>query len=435
MSHIPFLLSFVLLTIGAIAQTARTTIEGAMPELQRLVAACRAAIKTPAPPSGRPRAMWVLANLRLADAEGSASALATAKLEGPEHELPWLVAAHLWHVRATGQTDLAIAQWQHLTARAAATTAAPQAATFLDAAMQVHLLFCLGALADAIDQAAHAERWQLGTPTARPGAAWTQRAIDRQIELERQAWQPGREHFRANLTHGAIVTPESGDALTLVPASAGLLLATSDRMRRHLEHVANDVDRDDTTLDDVATAALLLLTQTQLMSDSGRQRALERLLRATAGRVSADHAGLVLDAVLFAITGVRVATGAGLDEAWQRCTPWLPPGHAQLRVRNLLAGGARYDLQLVARDGSRQVDEQDASANAHSDCRLRVTVRCLYTADGRARTVLVAESAMQTMHWLAVGETFSCSLPRAQPNAQHDPQAVGGSRPGIDPNR
>lgn len=429
---LPCLLPFVL----AAQAPPPTSLDGASPALARLLAAATASLRQEHAVAGRPAAMRVLGHLRLGDVAGSASVLAAATralaasagATPSAGDVAWLLAAHLWHARAVGTPATTPAQWVTLTAAAERAAAAPGSAWFLDEAMQVHGLFCCGALADARHRAVHPEAWRNGPPEPRPGAHWTALAIDRQIELERQTWQPGQGRFRAFATRGAIATPEPAAAATLLPASAGLLLATGDRMQRHLigtlaRLASSPSDEGSPAVD---RTALHLVTATQLLADAARERAWSQLLAAGETPIEAGAAGFVLDAVLFAVTGVRLATGAGIDEAWQRSAPWLPPAHDRLAVRNLLAGGACYDVTVTARSGPPRDDEADPTAHlAGAAPRLHVQWHRLPGHDPSPRTFLVAAAGAQTMTWLLPGESFACSLPRTQPDAQHDLHAIG----------
>jgi hypothetical protein len=295
--------------------------------------------------------------------------------------------------------------------------------------MRVHAMFCFGALADARDRCAHPERWRDGAPRSRPGNAWTERAIGAQIELERDLWLPGRCCFRAAAPAPAIAdAPPVADAATLLPASAGLLVATGDRLPQHLTHTLDALERAHTT--GAEAAALCLATATQLVDDDARERSWTRLLAALDGDRDGTSAGLVLDALLYAVTGVRNATGAGVDEGWLRCAPWLPPGHEHLAVRGVCADGCRLDLELTARSGPARADEADRSAHFGGDGpRLHVRVVLVQSRDEKARPVIVAGATVQTVQWLQPGESFACSLPRVQTQPQHDARAIDGRSP------
>lgn len=396
-------------------------VDGADGALARAVAVAAAKARAEAPGRGRALAMHVLACLRLGDVAASGEALAAAAradaaADAGADDDAWWLAAQLWHVRASGDRELPARRWQALQAAARRVVAAPPQPSFAAESLRVHALLCFGALAAARD----------AEPPTRAGGIWTERAIGAQIELERRFWLPDRDRFAGTAAGAAIA-----DASLLLPASAGLLLATGDRLPRHLARTLDELERAGGST--AEGAALQLATAAQLTDDGARARAWTHLLAALDGGDGDVPAGLVVDALLFAATGVRVATGAGVDEGWLRCAPWLPPGHERLAVRGVRANGCRFDLELTARSGPARADEADASAHFGGDgARLHVRFVLAATADGEPRPVLVAGPAVQTVQWLRPGDAFVCSLPRVQPQAQHDARALRGAQPGAE---
>lgn len=406
---------------------------GQSPALARVLAAATAAAARTRPPvAGRALAMQVLVALRSGALGRSADLLAKVETAPADAETAaWLAAAHLWHARATGTPVVTDAQWQALATSLTSLPDEPDP-VFETAAMHVHGLFCLGALGEWRDHGPqgrdHGRGGRRGT-----GTAWTQQAIERQVALERRSWQPGLGCFRAVVTHGALAVPAAAEPSTLRPASAGLLLATGDRLPRHLATTLAHWEQAAAprTVTDVALA---LGTATQLLDDGARARAWAALLAMADGPLTDDEAGLVLDALLFALTGVRLATGAGLDETWQRGAPWLPPDHDHLTVRGLVAGGACYDVVLEARHGPRRSDEADPSAHLAGDGpRLHVQWHLRQSHDAAPRTIVLAGPGHQTMQWLAPGDTFTCSLPRREAHAQDDPHRFDDRLRGLAP--
>jgi hypothetical protein len=402
-----------------------THVDAAPPLLQRLVAWSSRLEASAAAPTARDVALRILLQLRAGGAEGGWRALATATAND-ERDATWLVVAWLWQARATGTCRLPEERRATLLAALAPAKSAPREAHFAGESLRVHALFAAGALLDRDGRG------------ARTGAEWTAAAVRRQVALEASHWQPMRGAFRPFVHDGDDDAPNRADTTTLVPAALGMLLATGDCMARHLAQAFFDTAPAAGSAPDGWCAALRLVAATQRLDDRGRQTAWRELAAADPQALPAEHAPLIADAAWFALTGVRLATGAGLDESWQRFAPWLPADCERLVVRDLLAGGARYDLVLTVRDGPPRDDERDDTAHVQDGGpRLHAHLRLRATADGAPRTVVFAGDGMQTLQVLHPGETFACSLPRAQAQPHDDPQAVGRGRravvlPGVD---
>ena len=365
--------------------------------------------------------MHVLGCLRCGDLSASTAALAGATLPGAGHHDPepaaWLAIAHSWHAHATGAVVMTPATWATIAEALAALAEAPLAGTFADAAVAVHGLFAAANLArtsstshDEPDM--HLTAMPLDGPLPPTAAAWRNLAIRRLIELEQRVWQPAIAAFDSQRTDEVIGRPLGDDTMTLQPATPGRLFGSDDRVPRHLANVLMDVSAA-TGCNGLAvtTAAACLGAATRLADDLARARTFDALCAAAAHGIAATDAGAVLDATLFAITGAPVAVGVGSDGPWQHFAPWLPPGHTRLSVCNVLVGGARYDLELEARDGPLRAAEHDSTAYlAGAARRLCVRLRLLTSGDGMPRIVVIASRDAQTVHWLAPGEAFGASL-------------------------
>ncbi|MCU0863182.1 MAG: hypothetical protein MUC36_05275 [Planctomycetes bacterium] len=371
--------------------------EPPLPAIERLVATAGAAPAADAPLSSFAAAC--LGRLRLGDGDGSRLVLALGRErltngEHAPHAVAWLVAAHLWHRRATGTQATSASGLAELSTAMERAAARPSAATFAAESLLVHGMFCLADLLDADAEGAH----HLPQRTEGPGARWTARAVERQFELERHSWQPGRGHFRPHPCRGDLALPEPPDATLLLPAAAGMLLATGDRLARHLQTVlaAPLVATDEHALDGFREPLLRLVASSQLGGGAERAEAWTTAL--------ADHTaapGFALDALLFAVTGARLASGAGLDERWLRLRPWLPPGLQRLEVPHLLAGGATFALQLRA-DGERAAFVITRLDQGRAAC-----------------TLVVDDGAAQHLRIVRGGESFAGASARPQPEAQH----------------
>jgi hypothetical protein len=331
-------------------------------------------------------ARCALGLLRLGECERAAEVVAGAcrALRDGEAAAPcWTAAAAYWYARATGDTA---PFREHLDALGRAIGGDGVPPTFVEGAMRAHAMFCLGGLCEA---------------TGGDGAPWRQRAIAHWLELERQTWQPGRGHFRPRPTCGEIALPEPADVSIAAPAAAGMLIASGDRALRNLrtflaapvveatppwaEHFARDT---------IAAAAAVQL---------GDEQALASLWPALLTHPAAtthDAAGR-LDAILFAMTGLRVATGEGVDEGWLRLRPWLPPGSDRIDVTGLRAEGAVLDVFVVRHPGE-------------TTPRVRVLLRT--THDGATRPLIVHASGASYVTRLSPGESFETPRQRAKRN-------------------
>lgn len=419
-------------------------VEGADPHLTTFLCARTASLRSALPSplgNGMDAAFTVLGRLRVGDFAAAHDALDAARAamvlpaddEVRPTDVAWLVVAHYWYLRASRDTAMIRERWPWLRAVAqrAAAAPGPSPATFVHEAMLVHCLFCLGGLQDTLDRIERPARWRSSAPSPRPGAEWTCAAVTRQIELERSAWQPGRGHFRAHLTAGTIALPERADVSLLAPAAAGLLVATSDRMLRHLRAVVADEQATTNCLHAFAepflplTAALALSAATQLDDEAARSTFWSQLveLDPVAPRIETAVAGAQLDGACFALTGLRLATGAGLDEDWVRMRPWLPPHHDHLVLRGLHADGAHFELELSVRTGPLHDDEAGEPAIATcaaSGSRLRVRLTLVATAGSTSRTVIVQGAGVQYLAEMRCGDVLERSLPRSDAEAQHE---------------
>ncbi len=392
-----------------------TQIDEAPPVLRRLTAWSWSLAATTPTATARDVALRILLHLRAGDGESGWRALAAATAND-ERDATWLVIAWLWQVRATGTCRLPEAQRTALLASLAPARSAPRDASFAGESLRVHALFAAGAV---LDRLAIGDR----------AAEWTAAAVRRQVALEASHWQPERAVFRPFVRDGDVDAPMRADATTLLPPALGMVLATGDCMARHLAQAFCDTTPAAGSAPDGWCAALRLVAATQRLDERGRRTAWRELVQADPQALPAEHAPLIADAAWFALTGARLATGAGLDESWQRFAPWLPADCERLVVRDLLAGGARYDLALTVRDGPLRDDERDDTAHVQDGGpRLHAHLRLRATADGAPRTVVFAGDGMQTLQLMHPGETFACSLPRVQAQPHDDPHPVGRSR-------
>lgn len=389
---------FVLAGSPAAQEMGPLRIEGAVAVFAQRFADCQRSVSTTTTTHGEDRAHALLGCLRLGRIDAARDRLDEDPPDGAA--ICWAVIAHHWYLHASGDTATVQVHLPKLCAALDRVGAASEpAATFEAAALLPHAWFCLGDLLDTCAEAGS-------------GSASSRRGLDLWLELERQVWQPGRGHFRPHPTRGEVLLPEPPDATVLAPAAAGLLIASTDHMERHLRTSLQTLLRRPPT--DLRAATRLLCGAAQLGNDDLLVLAWQALLAIDdGGAKSAGEAGRQLDAMLFAITGLRLATGAGVDPRCVRWRPWLPPGADHLVLHNLAADGARFDLDLTTRHGELQPDERDEGALSGTRIgrRLRVQLTLVAAATGSHRTILLAGRGVQYIAHLRAGDRLSRSLP------------------------
>ena len=87
-----------------------------------------------------------------------------------------------------------------------------------------------------------------------------------------------------------------------------------------------------------------LLAAAQLGDDTETARAFAAVVR----QRSQDPVctALHLTAAMQAVSGVRLAAGGGLGDAWLRIRPWLPPGTKHIELHNVTAQQHRLTVVL-----------------------------------------------------------------------------------------
>ncbi len=374
--------SALLLAVAAAAQTEPPCLVGAHGALaatltdlaQRVRAAAAQPVAEP-----RSRAFTVLGLLRLGDLGAARRQLdaAFAELRRPlAADDAWTIIAHGWYARATGEPLIAARASQLLELAADL----PHGECFVDEALAVHA-------------------W-LGLATLPPShTVATGAAIERLRALERATWREPRAVFA-----DAATPPATDDDLT--PAAAGLLVASGDRLLRHL--AASLCERADRPAPTLAAACDRLAAAVEL-GDHAATDAQLAIVIARAGQPDAACAGQVLDALWFAITGQRLATGAGLDERPRRLMPTLPAGHQRLVVHGLAAGAACVTMAIEALPAPIPADPTSPLATP-----IRVTLSRVDPGPARPLQFVVQGSGAQFVCELGPGDTFACSLPAAE---------------------
>jgi len=373
------LLRTIPLAATAALATAQIEVHGA-PPIAELIRHTQEALAEHTPQTGAELARIVVAHLRLGDVPAARQKL----LDYAACDEPALIlCAHATFARTTGNTAMSKARRTQLE-RALTKAEQPPALTFSDAMLLVHGRYCFAQLCDS-GQRAHHER----------------RATTRLLALEAETWQPGRGYYRPTPCNGRLLVPEAADASLLVPHSFGMLIATGDRLTRHLDGTLRAREDRAGCWQQVLPQqqpALLLLAAAQLGDHERLARAFPAVvsLRAT----EPELAALNLSAVLHAVTGARLAAGAGLSDRWLHLKPWLPGNCNKLEVRGMLAQCHRLQLTL-----------QRANANATTTVKLK-------TNEPEQLPVVVANRWQQFVTTITRELPFACELPKAAPTRE-----------------
>jgi hypothetical protein len=198
-----------------------------------------------------------------------------------------------------------------------------------------------------------------------------------------------------------------------------MLVASGDFATRHLQTVVRSAfgaswnEPREPRFAGTTTACLLLAAATQIDEPAARRLAWLQLADCVRSDTvsTIDVAAAVLDATLFGITGLRLATGGGVDEGWLRLRPWLPPDCTEVRLQGLAAEGVRFDLDLSrgAEPGHGELEPAALAIEGDRE-RLRVRIRIEATATPDVHIVLQCP-AIQYVCCLRAGDVFEQSLP------------------------
>ena len=123
----------------------------------------------------------------------------------------------------------------------------------------------------------------------------------------------------------------------LLPCAIGMLAATGNRAERNARSCLASLPADC-----ASQVALAARAQFGFEIDA----TLAQLL-ANAPHAEDEEPGWMLDAVMFAITGLRLATGPRVDAAWMRLRPVLPQGFDRMRIRGLALDGWRCEMEFA----------------------------------------------------------------------------------------
>lgn len=368
----------------------------------------------------------VLAGLRLGDVDAARAALADVRLRATAAAKPaladgcWQLLALGWFVAATGDDALAAATWPTLRSLLRRLAHAPAAPRFADECLVIQACFAAASLCHR---------------AGRDALPWTNRALARRERLERAAWQRMRGRFRSEASTSLATQRAHPPAATrdLEPAWFGHF-PTTVPWQRHVGGTLHELARAaaaDPTRDTVRDASIRLAAATSMRAPE-RAEAYAALTRRPAADAAPADAALALDALAFALTGMRQAVDfgrAGAHADVVELSPWLPPGATSLRLHGQVTAGATFDLAVDARSGPRRRDEGDlAACLGGDDQRLVVAVTLRATRDGTPRIVVLRDRFEGAVATLAVGDRWLGSLPTPQLDAQHQLRGGDGGR-------
>jgi hypothetical protein len=393
----------------------------------------------------------VAARLPLAAAARSEPIAGWDQLIVPEGDLAsWVVIHHAWYLRASRDAALVRAHWPLLEAcvkrlprrvdgrqplagdepwgpppgDGVAALVRSGDWSLANSCLQVQAVASVGSMLDTLDRIDAPERWDPargadGAPADRPGAAWSHRAVALLTAMEATFWRQRDGCF------APAVSAASGAACerpwltaNLLPMWSGMLTASGNHTVQNAKATLAATGRGQPS---VLGTAMTLATLVQC-DGSERGAELEALLAAAlpSGVFAAASAppgrefdllatGAALDAVLFALTGLRIATCPGFDEDWIRLKPMLRAGSQRACYRGLTADGWCIDLWLTATAGDRaEAQRSDTSAPA-TDLMIAIADRGVASA-GRRRVLLQCCGA-QLQDWLSPGATLERRMP------------------------
>ena len=242
---------------------------------------------------------WLRLGNRLCAQETLDAMIARTEAEHRAADAAWAVVATFWAWRATADLEARTSDWSRVE-RAVRTVLASRPTDLREAALRAHAIACAAELA-ADDRA----------------SGYVQHARSALLEFESRHWSE---------EHGAFVdlgSPPSRHGLH--PCAIGMLAATGDRAERNARRCLSG--------NDGAPSLDTLVAKAQFESVDGRD------LAARVVSDAGDEPGRELDAVLFALTGLRLATGPGVDAQWLRLRPRLPAGFDRMRIDGLASDG------------------------------------------------------------------------------------------------
>ncbi len=292
-------------------------------------------------------------------------------------DVAWCLLHHYWYLRASGDRAMVARQLPSLLGLGERLVRdATPAQTFAKGVLRLHAVACCGGLLDSLEEDEGPADHRRPEPSS-PGVVWARRAATLRADLERRYWSPSLAQFTAAAGDAPITATD-----TLLPCWIGMLATTGDKTRQNALAALRHLGRGDASISHTLAPpptttsvpqtlmlpALATIAITQFEGDLESELAtLLRLMTAAAVADNDDATaspfdplglGAAVDALLFALTGVRMATGPGIDEDWLRLRPHLPPGGRWLRLRGLRHDGWCGELTVARQIGAPGPAEQ-----------------------------------------------------------------------------
>ena len=251
-------------------------------------------------------------------AHATLQALAQRAEEGDHDANAWWLVARFWALRAMAPPGDAFHESRRILAAArllatesARTENPPPLARH---ALCVHAIACASELLSANDDATHRDEL----------LASARREL---LRFEDLHWSESHSAF--------VDDTQRPSADGLLPCAIGGLAATGNRAERNARSCLASLP-----VDCASPFALTARAQFGFEIDATLAQLLANAPHAD------DEPGWTLDSVMFAITGLRLATGPRVDAAWMRLRPVLPSGFDRMRVRGLALDGWRCEIEL-----------------------------------------------------------------------------------------
>ncbi len=268
-----------------------------------------------------------------------------------------------------------------------------RAYSFASGVLFLMALNAIGELGDCIDKDARPEAWKRGQPEDAPGKRWGLRGFQFKQELEKRYWLADEGLFAPALSPvGAQPHRAPFADVNLLPLWVGFTFTTGEMSRDNLKNTLARLWRRGVRVGSTPSVGWScghlqgkLLVALAERDAAGRLDCIDELLRLAEpagewaelydpeGRPAAAYdpqwpnrcrpweSGVNLDALLYAIGGVRFVSFTGWDDTEIRLEPRLPRGATYVTMRNVRKDGRT--LQLYFNEELRLLDEQERRSN------------------------------------------------------------------------
>jgi hypothetical protein len=251
----------------------------------------------------------------------------------------WSILLHYWYWRASRDGALIRSRWHEIESCLSRMAESTESADLGQASLRFLATAAAASLVESSGIGSGAER---GRVLRRESWRLAQTA-------EARFWLEREGRYAGSLSE------------TLLPLWAGWTWSQGDRKRLHVrnsirEHwrpglIPSPGEKSDTEVDGLSALVLVALNEVRAAEVSPYLTAL--LQRPELLDLSDPQStGMLLDAILFSLTGLRGAAVPGHAENDIRLAPRLPPGCEYLTVKGAAQRGLRFDLHLREEDAS-----------------------------------------------------------------------------------